>query len=524
MPISQYDYNMPHVSAPYLHGGTDAQIAEIRAGNAMLQGVLGTAIDVLTDYEKRTHEANILATETELTKLFTQRTVDVQSTRKLGDTQGLIDDEAKWVDNSKEVARKASKLNDKDFEYLWNTRASNYLRDTGKYQLAEGKKYEEVSKQDYVNLKTNQLAASPLGDLSSLDTLIAETKVLYRDDPKKAQETIDNAVEMYFTLQAMNDPRNTLAYYNANKGALIQRYQASSPEIAKVMKGIESNLRSQQTLALAYENRNLQLEARAQKQRDEEVVNALIANMYGAPNSGAEGMLNYQDAMNEALLSPSISSSAKKQIISLAGTFEKTITGKSPSPQAYGAYVNNYEKALQGELTVNDLPNVVTTMSEAGCSMEQVNKVVTSVNSMNTKAVQADNSFFKIVFDAIDDFNSKQDAMGFKVKGDPLQIQAIKSAFVEHYNNATPEQQAAMRKLSDPNSWTYQFIQGNAVKPSGGFKLPSEEGESSRPFSVYFPGTPSVNVQTGIQGTQTQIQARRPGESLNDYLKRTGME
>lgn len=520
MPISEYKFNAPQISAPTLHGGANIEAQAIMSQAKAFNDGLGQIINIVADYDKNIRNANLMATETELTKMFTQRTVEIQSNRKLGDTQGLIDDEVKWVDESKEAARRASKLNDKDFETLWNTQAQNYLQSTGKYQLAEGKKYEEVSKQQYVNLKTNQLASSPLGDLSQLDSLISEAKILYQNDPVNGQKAIDNAVEMYFTLQAMNDPNATLAYYNANKGALIQRYQASAPEIGKIMKGIESNLRSQQTLAVAYDNRALALEARAQAQRDEEAISVLLKTMY-APSSGVEGASNYQEAMNNIMLSSGISAKTKERGIKLVSQYNKMVTGRDPQPAAYEAYTNQLEKALTGEIAPEDLADTVMSMSSAGCSMEQVNKVVSTVNSMNTNAVKQDEAFFKIVYKMIDEAYSTRGQFGEVLTGDPLQIQALKSSYVDAYNSASAEQKAEMRKLADPNSWTYQFIQGNQVKQSGG--MLGNKQESNKPWSIYLPATGAVQVPTG-NGQNLSVGGRKPGESVDEYLKRMGME
>lgn len=533
MAIDTYKPNMPKTNiAANFSGVTDARMHRVKANNIAMQDVLSTTQDIMNDYHEKMRKANALATETELTRLFSQRTVDVQSSRKMGDTQGLLDDESAWVDNAKEAARKASKLNDADFDTLWNDQAARYLKATGAYQLAEGAKYEEASKKQYVDTKTNQLATAALGDLSMLDTLVGEIGVIYKDDPDAAKEAISNAVEMQFTLQAMNDPRGTLNWYNANKGLLIQKYQGAAADIDKVMKKVDSNLRSQMQLALAFENRALQLEARAQEQYDNAAVSNMMQAFYGAlDSSDSAGISTASKLGHEYLIDPNLSTDGRKAILSIVKDVNKLQTGGTTTPAMYEEYMRINQMIMRGEATQDDVQGSISTLADMGASKEFVNGVYTSWKSYDNDVTKKFDNQLKLCDKAIEDAFSVTSEMGMKVTGDPMQILHMQQAYRQAFREASPEERVKMLDLADPNGHFAQFIRANKVTTSNSMldtdSIRAQREQEKRSWKINWPeGMPvKINATYGTQGSrQMEVQKRLPGESPEEYMKRMGIE
>lgn len=473
-------------------------------------GLLGIASDALIDYEEEVKKANTLETDAMLTKMFTERNVNVQANVKLGDTVGLVDREYAWTREELEKVRKASKLSDKDFNTLYNSHTSDYLKKIGTYQLAEGKRYQEQAMDTWSKTMKDNMATVPVGDLRALSTFMDNARQVYKNDPVKGREEITDAFKTQMQMWSYQNPKQALAWFEQNRGQLAGVFGSDIIEAEKVFNTAEENMRAEVRFGIAMEKHAMDRAEFMKKQYNEQTMNNFYSKVF-TPD-GSPG--NWSEADVHAIMDdPNVTFANKK----LAGGIIASVTNPTTETPYNNAYTNqtllniwsgnfNLQRYYQDVAAGRYTPAQMSRIESANANFTKVSEDPQVKASLNT------------VFTLIDKTYGTNNGL---IAANPQMVAQMKQQVAADILTMPVEKRIQALNLNDQNSYINQLLTGNMpTKIQDDIRKQMSGGQFVySPIAV--PGADNVGAiaaPTVVQETTKPV--RMPGEDISSYTKR----
>lgn len=162
--------------------------------------------------------------DTQATKLFRERRIQILQNVKGKDADGLLDREKEWAQQEFEKWKKDSKVSAVKATEIWRNHMDSYLDKTGAYMVEQQAAYDKQSRLQAADTTLDGLVDTKVGDIKALDNAMTKIKELFPNDPMLAEKTIDKAIMTAVSAWTRQSPAATISWFKKNKEDLKKRF------------------------------------------------------------------------------------------------------------------------------------------------------------------------------------------------------------------------------------------------------------------------------------------------------------
>lgn len=473
------------VSAPSTKGYEHAVSAQQRYLNTL--GELTAGVGNLANmYQGIMNERYARDADTQASKIFRERRVEVLQTVKGKDADGLLDREEQWAKEHFEEFAENNKGNREITNKVWQKYTDNYLDRTGAYQIEQQTIADKNSRLEAVDEKISGLATTALGDVGSIREVYAAIDKDFANDYATARQLKAEAITKSVTIWARSNPGATLQWYNSNKEALAKDFGRDFDDIQGVMKQAENTIKTEQAHAEAMAARAERIQAKQAKEYDDSVATKAFTLI-------ARGELDSQ-ALWSVTDDPKASASTKSMVFNAfkgaesARATAATAEGKAQLQQTETEFTS---RIWQTGMTQEIRTDILKAASEGrldSAAMTRLNAAGESIASVGNEA----KPFIITAMESAKTLYAPQNSMFTMAKPEQqAQLRVIENAINEHVRTVKDPSKLADDLSLTPNSWLSKLMAANPpLKPS----MSMRKGALTFP---YLQGTLPTATQSG---------------------------
>jgi len=210
--------------------------------------------------------------DTQATKLFRDRRVEILNTVKGKDADGLLDRETDWAQKEFEKWKKESKVSAVKATEIWRNHMDSYLNKTGAYMVEQQAAYDKQSRLQSSDTMLDSLVDTKIGDTAALKAAMDHNKELFVNDPMTGERQNDKAIMVAVTAWARQNPSATVAWFKKNKDQLKKDFGQKFINVTDVIDRAEAKIQREAEHAATMANINEQRAWRRQQQQSEKML------------------------------------------------------------------------------------------------------------------------------------------------------------------------------------------------------------------------------------------------------------
>lgn len=478
----------------------DAQTQYLNGLGALTRSIgdfANTYMDIIN--ERKTRDA-----DTEISTLFRNQRMDVFTNVKGKDADELINKQDEWQKKAYEEFAQKSDAHAGILQPLWKKYADQHLDRMGAYQVEQQAQYDKQSRLASAEAGLDKLMDTRIGDMTGVQEYFRHVEELFPNDPNSVEvlkaKGIETAVKGWGRLNASA----TLQWFKQNGTSIKSAIGKDFVKVSDIMHSVESQLNAELNRSEMLAARSERLARQRQKDADDKAYGTYIDSIMTS-KFGPEDAYKLADDQ-------SVSGDTKVKIYSFAKTFEN-----DEFKEASGAKVSEYlNLAYTGQMDEAAFKRVQEDTLAGQMTPEQF-KTITTAKDAYESSVSTET---KPMVDAAGDFlkNIYAPSNGLLGPADPGSVakyQKMQLAVVQYAKGKTAKQLADDLNFNDPNSWI-----NKAIKLNGGTERPTMGRDIDLNWSpnTGVDNTPSAAGTAGVPS----VTSRKPGESFQEYRKRTG--
>lgn len=481
----------------------DAQTQYLNGLGALTKSIgnfANTYMDIIN--ERKTRDA-----DTEISTLFRNQRMDVFTNIKGKDADELINKQDEWQKKAYEEFAQKSDAHAGILQPLWKKYADQHLDRMGAYQVEQQAQYDKQSRLASAEAGLDKLMDTRIGDMTGVQEYFKHVEELFPNDPNSVEvlkaKGIETAVKGWGRLNASA----TLQWFKQNgteiKGAIGKDFV----KVSDIMHSVESQLNAELSRSEMLAARSERLARQRQKDADDRAygtyIDSIVTSKFGPEDA-------YKLADDQ-----SISGDTKVKIYGFAKTFEN-----DEFKEASGAKLSGYlTDAYTGQMDEVKYKRVQEDVLAGQMTPEQF-KTITTAKEAYESSVSTET---KPMVDAVGDYlkNIYAPSNGLLGPADPggvAKYQKMQLAVVQYAKGKTAKQLADDLDFNNPDSWVNKAIKLNGF---GGRPAPMQGIDLNWSPNTNVSTAPSAAGTSGISSSTT-VKERQPGESFNEYRKRTG--
>lgn len=210
--------------------------------------------------------------DTQATKLFRDRRVEILNTVKGKDADGLLDRETDWAQKEFEKWKKESKVSAVKATEIWRSHMDSYLNKTGAYMVEQQAAYDKQSRLQSSDTMLDSLVDTKIGDTAALKAAMDHNKELFVNDPMMAERQNDKAIMVAVTAWTRQNPGAAVAWFKKNKEQLKKDFGQKFINVTDVIDRAEAKMQREAEHAATMANINEQRAWRRQQQQSEKIL------------------------------------------------------------------------------------------------------------------------------------------------------------------------------------------------------------------------------------------------------------
>lgn len=210
--------------------------------------------------------------DTQATKLFRDRRVEILNTVKGKDADGLLDRETDWAQKEFEKWKKDSKVSAVKATEIWRSHMDSYLNKTGAYMVEQQAAYDKQSRLQSSDTMLDSLVDTKIGDTAALKAAMDHNKELFVNDPMMAERQNDKAIMVAVTAWTRQNPGAAVAWFKKNKEQLKKDFGQKFINVTDVIDRAEAKMQREAEHAATMANINEQRAWRHQQQQSEKLL------------------------------------------------------------------------------------------------------------------------------------------------------------------------------------------------------------------------------------------------------------
>lgn len=221
--------------------------------------------------------------DTQATKLFRDRRVEILNTVKGKDADGLLDRETDWAQKEFEKWKKESKVSAVKATEIWRSHMDSYLNKTGAYMVEQQAAYDKQSRLQSSDTMLDGLVDTKIGDTAALKAAMDHNRELFVNDPMTGERQNDKAIMVAVTAWTRQNPSATVAWFKKNKEQLKKDFGQKFINVTDVIDRAEAKIQREAEHAATMANINEQRAWRRQQQQSEK----MLGDAYSAMLNGS---------------------------------------------------------------------------------------------------------------------------------------------------------------------------------------------------------------------------------------------
>lgn len=458
--------------------------------------------NALTGVAKTYHQIretrDIRDTETMTDEMIRQRKLDIFSTRTGKGADNLFEEEQKWNQEMRNEVIKKSGLDAGMAGDIWDKKSRQYLDRVVSYQIEQNRVADEQSKFAAMVNFQGELAQSSVGDFRGYAEYSAKINELYGPLSKEGILAKEKGIDVLIDSWTAQSPRGTLQWFEKNKEALKEVMGREFPGVANAMERTRNKLEAQVRRAELQAQRADRINQKRQKEIDKKWQSDAITKILSD-----DGEFN----ITEVIRSGAAEGISGDTLLTIQKVFEsrENVSTKKESKALRSMW---QAKAAEEGLSEQDHKTLTDALANQRILAADYQAIIAADERTQKAGEEGLKELRKGAMNALRTAIAPRGALDtVNQAAEDLFVRA--SAELDKYVEtlSSPAEKKAALDITDPKSYASLLIKLNAEG-----KTPIDRTKAA--FSTK-PYTPSkVNLPQG--------QARKPGETFEEWKKRTG--
>lgn len=495
-------------------GGYEAEVNAGSRNAAQMKAFTDSVTKFMATYANIRQERDFRDTNTLTSQLIRDRKIDIFSSKRGKDADGLLEEEMEWALKTREQVLEQSGLARNRAGEVWDKQAEQYLDRISMYMVEQGIEADKQSRFAAVYEGQNQLALSNVGDFTAYAQYSALVNDMYGPLTQEAIVAKEQGIDVLIDSWVAQNAGATVGWFKTNKAGLREVLGREFSSVNKAMERAENVLESRVRRQELYAARADRLRAQEQKRIDSEWSNKQLTNLLNSEIDPETGEPTYD--INKVIkdgTDKGISGDALMDIYKATDSYERGNTKRTDNAlrNTYMAMAGDgeFKEEAQTEMRKLLAENKVSATTYSQCMTEQGKAEKRQNEGINEQYKTASNYIKNAIAP-----RGGMDSVNQAAENKRLKVQAQFDNYLNSLDK--PKDKIVAMNINDPNSYINQLLGVNTegITPSDRLR----DSFSQTPFDpTWTPVLPSEEVVV------PEIVPRNPGESLKEYKARVGL-